>query len=67
MTDPDETLPSSEGPLPGWIEDALPHSTGSFFRPGEKPRLQPAPGLAPGKVVGDFRLVSMIGQGGMGQ
>jgi serine/threonine protein kinase/formylglycine-generating enzyme required for sulfatase activity len=28
---------------------------------------QPAPGLAAGKEVGDFLLISMIGQGGMGQ
>ena len=47
--------PLSEGPL-------------SFFRrKGAQERPQPAPGLAAGKVVGDFRLVSMIGQGGMGQ
>ncbi|MEQ1892555.1 MAG: serine/threonine-protein kinase, partial [Planctomycetota bacterium] len=40
----------------------------SFFRrKGAEERPQPAPGLAPGKVVGDFRLVSLIGQGGMGQ
>src|SRR5262245_19469816 len=40
----------------------------SFFRrQREKERPDPAPGLAPGKLVGDFRLVSLIGQGGMGQ
>ncbi|MFT7670397.1 MAG: serine/threonine protein kinase/formylglycine-generating enzyme required for sulfatase activity [Planctomycetota bacterium] len=39
----------------------------SFFRPGVKERPEPAPGLEAGKVVGDFRLLSMIGQGGMGQ
>src|SRR5262245_14851913 len=40
----------------------------SFFRRrGEEGRPQPTPGLAPGKVVGEFRLVSLIGQGGMGQ
>jgi len=39
----------------------------SFFRLKEEERIEPAPGLASGKVVGDFRLVEMIGQGGMGQ
>src|SRR5262245_12421491 len=40
----------------------------SFFRRrGEHQRPQPEPGLGPGKIVGDFRLVSLIGQGGMGQ
>jgi serine/threonine protein kinase/formylglycine-generating enzyme required for sulfatase activity len=39
----------------------------SFFRPGERERPQPAPGLSAGKLVGDFRLVAMLGQGGMGQ
>jgi formylglycine-generating enzyme required for sulfatase activity/serine/threonine protein kinase len=38
-----------------------------FRRKGAEERPQPAPGLVPGKVVGDFRLVSLIGQGGMGQ
>jgi serine/threonine protein kinase/formylglycine-generating enzyme required for sulfatase activity len=38
-----------------------------FFRPGERERPQPAPGLSPGKQVGDFKLVALIGQGGMGQ
>lgn len=38
-----------------------------FFHGGERVRPQPAEGLAPGKVVGDFRLVELIGQGGMGQ
>src|SRR5262245_10630676 len=38
-----------------------------FHRRGEEERPEPAPGLAAGKVVGDFRLVSLIGQGGMGQ
>ena len=39
----------------------------AFFRREERERPQPAPGLTPGKVVGDFRLVALIGQGGMGQ
>ena len=41
--------------------------TQAFFRREERAQPQPAPGLAPGKVVGDFRLVALIGQGGMGQ
>jgi serine/threonine protein kinase/formylglycine-generating enzyme required for sulfatase activity len=39
----------------------------SFFRQREEERAEPAPGLAAGKVVGEFRLVALIGQGGMGQ
>jgi serine/threonine protein kinase len=40
----------------------------SFFRrKGAESNPQPAPGLASGKAVGDFRLVALIGQGGMGQ
>jgi serine/threonine protein kinase len=39
----------------------------SFFRRTEKEKLEPAPGLTPGKIVGDFRLDALIGQGGMGQ
>jgi serine/threonine protein kinase/formylglycine-generating enzyme required for sulfatase activity len=39
----------------------------AFFRGRERERPQPTPGLASGKVVGDFRLLSLIGQGGMGQ
>src|SRR5262245_33502286 len=38
-----------------------------FHRNGEEERPEPAPGLARGKVVGDFRLLALIGQGGMGQ
>ncbi|NOT29479.1 MAG: SUMF1/EgtB/PvdO family nonheme iron enzyme [Planctomycetes bacterium] len=38
-----------------------------FHRKGAEARPQPAPGLAVGKVVGDFRLVALLGQGGMGQ
>jgi len=51
---------SEEGP------DAGP-STPSLFHRGRKERLEAAPGLHPGKVVGDFRLVALVGQGGMGQ
>ncbi len=39
----------------------------SFFRRDEREPLVPAPGLEPGKVVGDFELRSLLGQGGMGQ
>jgi len=39
----------------------------SFFRQKEEERVEPAPGLVSGKVVGEFRLVALIGQGGMGQ
>jgi len=53
------------------VARALPHpdEAGSvrFFRREERPHAPAAPGLAPGKRVGDFRLVGMIGEGGMGQ
>ncbi|NOT29666.1 MAG: protein kinase, partial [Planctomycetes bacterium] len=49
------------------IEEDKPGSLSFFRRKGAEERPQPGPGLAPGKVVGDFRLVSLIGQGGMGQ
>jgi serine/threonine-protein kinase len=52
-------MPFSEGDKTG--------SLSFFHRKGEEERPQPAPGLAPGKIVGDFRLVALIGQGGMGQ
>ncbi|MSR62881.1 MAG: serine/threonine protein kinase, partial [Planctomycetes bacterium] len=40
----------------------------SFFRrKGGEARPQPAQGLAAGRTVGDFKLVALIGQGGMGQ
>lgn len=39
----------------------------TFFKHEDRERPAPAPGLEIGKVVGDFRLVSLIGQGGMGQ
>ncbi len=48
-------------------EEDRPGTLSFFRRRGEEARPQPAPGLASGKVVGDFRLVSLIGQGGMGQ
>jgi len=50
-----------------WFEDAARKLLVTFFRPEEKESPHPAPGLEPGALVGDFRLVSMIGQGGMGQ
>jgi len=39
----------------------------TFFRARGAEPLQPAPGLAAGKIVGEFRLVALLGQGGMGQ
>ncbi len=39
----------------------------SFFRHGQREQVQQVPGLVAGKVVGDFQLVSLLGQGGMGQ
>jgi serine/threonine protein kinase/formylglycine-generating enzyme required for sulfatase activity len=48
-------------------EEDKPSSLSFFRRKGEEVRPEPAPGLAAGKVVGDFRLVALIGQGGMGQ
>ena len=61
-----EPDPSSRS-LGDWIEDAFPQVPASFFRPGKKECPLPTPGLEVGKVVGDFRLQAMIGQGGMGQ
>mgnify|MGYP001401773931 CR=1 FL=1 len=49
------------------VEEDKPGSLSFFRRKGEAERPQPAPGLASGKVVGEFRLVALIGQGGMGQ
>ncbi len=49
------------------MRDPQPGTSLRFFRREERARPQPAPGLEPGKVVGDFRLVSLLGQGGMGQ
>jgi len=43
------------------------HKGLSFFKSTERARPGPAPGLEEGKVVGDFRLISLIGEGGMGQ
>ncbi len=48
-------------------EEEGPGSLSFFRRKGEEQRPQPAPGLSSGKVVGEFRLVALIGQGGMGQ
>jgi formylglycine-generating enzyme required for sulfatase activity len=48
-------------------EDAPRGREPSFFRQREQEPVSLAPGLAPGRVVGDFRLVALIGQGGMGQ
>jgi serine/threonine protein kinase/tetratricopeptide (TPR) repeat protein len=39
----------------------------SFFRPRERKRPQSAPELEVGRTVGDFKLASFIGKGGMGQ
>jgi len=39
----------------------------SFFRHADRPPLAAATGLTPGTVVGDFRLLALLGQGGMGQ
>ncbi|MFT5051382.1 MAG: serine/threonine protein kinase/formylglycine-generating enzyme required for sulfatase activity [Chlamydiales bacterium] len=39
----------------------------SFFKGGEHQSVRSAPGLEAGKVIGDFRLISLIGEGGMGQ
>jgi serine/threonine protein kinase/formylglycine-generating enzyme required for sulfatase activity len=39
----------------------------TFFHRVEKEHPRPAPGLVAGKAIGDFRLVSLLGQGGMGQ
>jgi serine/threonine protein kinase/formylglycine-generating enzyme required for sulfatase activity len=67
-TNEDEPEPDGLGPtLPPPGEAPLTQGSLRFFRPGERERPQPAPGLSPGKQVGDFRLVSMLGQGGMGQ
>jgi hypothetical protein len=49
----DTTKPSSDSP--------------SFFRSGVREPVVPTPGLEPGKIVGDFELRSLLGQGGMGQ
>ncbi|MFT7665240.1 MAG: hypothetical protein ACI87A_003476, partial [Planctomycetota bacterium] len=48
-------------------EDKATTRSNSFFRREHGERPVPTPGLASGKIVGDFRLESLIGQGGMGQ
>ena len=40
---------------------------GSIFGLREAEAPEPAVGLEPGKLVNDYRLVELIGQGGMGQ
>ena len=57
----------SEDPRESGSGAPPPEDSRAFFRREERARPQPAPGLAAGKVVGDFRLVGLIGQGGMGQ
>jgi serine/threonine protein kinase len=49
----DTTKPTSDSP--------------SFFRSGVREPVVPTPGLEPGKIVGDFELLTQLGQGGMGQ
>ncbi|MFT5286772.1 MAG: serine/threonine protein kinase/formylglycine-generating enzyme required for sulfatase activity [Planctomycetota bacterium] len=46
--------------------DTIP-AAGTFFRRARADRPVPAQGLFEGKVVGDFRLGKLLGQGGMGQ
>ncbi len=54
------------GPLRAKLEQDA-STTALFFRRHATEPQKWAPGLSPGKVVGDFRLVSLIGHGGMGQ
>ena len=50
------------------IEGALPAGeTFSFFRRHKEQPPPPQTGIEPGRVIDDFRLVALIGQGGMGQ
>ena len=50
------------------IEGALPAGGGFSFFGGQKEQLPPpVTGIEPGRVIDDFRLVALIGQGGMGQ
>jgi serine/threonine protein kinase len=49
----DTTKPTSDSP--------------SFFRSGVREPVLLTPGLEPGKIVGDFELRTLLGQGGMGQ
>jgi WD40 repeat protein len=49
----DTTKPTSDSP--------------SFFRSGVREPVVPTPALEPGKIVGDFKLLTQLGQGGMGQ
>jgi serine/threonine protein kinase len=67
----EESNERSDDSLQRPVRAALPRpfsqSSLRFFRREGRERPQPAPGLAAGRVVGDFRLVALIGQGGMGQ
>jgi serine/threonine protein kinase/formylglycine-generating enzyme required for sulfatase activity len=53
--------------LRGFLPSLMNSSSRAFFRREHRERPQPAPGLEAGKLVGEFRLVHLIGQGGMGQ
>ncbi len=50
-------------------QDPPPAEAGSlsFYKGSERERPVPVEGLTVGKVVGDFRLTALLGQGGMGQ
>ncbi|MFT7670802.1 MAG: sulfatase activating formylglycine-generating enzyme [Planctomycetota bacterium] len=49
------------------IDDAIPEKGDTFFRRRKKDQSGHASGLGAGTIIGDFKLLSMIGQGGMGQ
>ncbi|MEE8468560.1 MAG: serine/threonine-protein kinase, partial [Planctomycetota bacterium] len=52
------------GPL---VEAALPSGGSSLFGRHESGSLPPAAGLEPGAELGEFRLIEVLGEGGMGQ